>query len=195
MSRSSYHTMDKAGVIVIPDQQLYLLPLLQSQGKQAAPLERLEHASTSRVAFTTNDRQDNTIKWTASTHVFPSAYPRSHFAATAPPSAPQPQDDESRLHQDRDAEREARKNDMALWDDFSRMYSVESSYPPSSEEEAQRMVENLAGSGQPQLWSCVQRIVPSTPIKGGVTLFLAHANGFHKEVSGVTQGSWIILYS
>ncbi|UZJ54261.1 hypothetical protein CBS101457_003581 [Exobasidium rhododendri] len=191
-SQSAVSTMGEAGVIAIPDQRLHLLPLLQSESRETAPLDRLPHVpSPGRIAFTSLDSQGNTINWTTTTHAFPSAYPRSHFATTSPPSAPQPQIDGSILHQDREGEREARKDDFALWDDFSRLYSAESFYPPSSEEEAQRVVENLAGSGQPQLWSCVQRIVPSTPVQGGITLFLAHANGFHKEIYEPTVQSII----
>ena len=179
--------MEMAGVISMPDEQLYLLPLLQPKNVKPAPLDQLPQGdpSPSRVAFTSTDDQGNSTDWSSTTHVFPSAYPRSHYAATAPPSAPIPEADANRAKQDREAEREARKEDFQLWDDLSKVFSVESLYPPQSEEEAQRLAENFAESGQPQLWSCVQRIVPSKPVKGGITLVLAHANGFHKEVSQI----------
>lgn len=186
--RGNIVTFKQAGVILPPDEQLYLLPLLQSKVKSKAPLDRLPQgttasASSKRIAFTTQDESDNSIDWTASTHVFPSAYPRSHYASTAPPSSPPPEVDVNQAKQDRTAERESRKVDLELWSEMSQTYSVESFYPPSSQEEAQRLADNLLDGKQPQLWSCVERLVPSKPVKDGITLFLAHANGFHKEVS------------
>lgn len=186
---SNIITFKEAGVLLPPDEQLYLLPLLQPKKKGKAPLDRLPQgaaaASSKRIAFTTQDDSGRSIDWTASTHVFPSAYPRSHYASTAPPSSCPPEVDVNRAKQDRTAERESRKVDLELWSEMSQTYSVESFYPPSSEEEAQRLAENLLDGRQPQLWSCIERLVPSKPVNDGITLFLAHANGFHKEVRAV----------
>ena len=181
-------TMKMAGVIPLPDQPLHLLPLLQPKKKSKPALERLPNGdSTSRrVAFTTASvdagSSSKTTEWISTTHVYPSAFPRSHYACTAPPAAPIPEADASRAKQDRAAEQEARKADFQRWDELSTVYAVESLYPPSSEEEADRLAQNLAMSDPPQLWNCVQRIAPSSPVKDGITLVLAHANGFHKEV-------------
>lgn len=170
----------------MPDQQLHLLPLLQNTTDSAPPLDQLPHGfpTPSRVAFSLTDRHGRSTDWISTTHVFPSAYPRSHYACTAPPSTPISEPDGSRANYDKAAEQAARKVDLQLWDDFTSVFAPESLYPPSSEEEARRLAVGLAESGQPQLWSCVQRIVPSRRVEDGVTLFLAHANGFHKEVRG-----------
>jgi hypothetical protein len=182
--RGKATTFKEAGVIIPAEQQLHLLPLLQPSASSKAPLERLPHvdASSKRTAFTTDNDEGRSTDWTTTTHVFPCAYPRSHYAAAAPPSEPLPKSDASRAKQDRAEEQKMRKADLEQWAEMAATYAVETLYPPSDEEEAKKLAEQLADSKQSQLWSAIERILPSQPVPGGITLFLAHANGFHKEV-------------
>jgi hypothetical protein len=181
-TRAPRTTFKQAGVIAPPEQDIHLLPLLQPTVKGKAPLDRLPHVDEPRVAFSTMNGQGSSTDWICTRHVFPSAYPRSHYAAAAPPSEAIPSADESRAKQERAEEQRTRKEDLEKWSEMASVYSVESLYPPSSQEEAERTAENLLDSKQPQLWSVVERLVPTEAIEGGITLFLAHANGMHKEV-------------
>lgn len=181
-TRAPATTFKQAGVIIPPEQDIHLLPLLQSTAKGKAPLDRLPHVDEPRVAFSAKDRQGSSTDWICTRHVFPSAYPRSHYAAAAPPSNPTPPAETSRAKQERAEEQRTRKEDLEKWSEMASVYSAESFYPASSEEEAKRVAENLLDSKQPQVWSVVERLVPSQAVEGGITLFLAHANGMHKEV-------------
>lgn len=197
-------TFAQAGVIPYAETSFELLPLMHvrtdaNDGPLKPPLERLPRGDVEpdRIVFETV-RQTQSLpteqktSWVASTHVFPSAYPRVHYVSTSPPGAPFPQPEASRAGISREEEKKLRERDLDIYEEQATLCSVESFYPPLSAEEAQRTVESLAStSGQPQLWSTVQRIVPvakgldrgiSTSSKP-ITLFLAHANGFHKEVS------------
>lgn len=190
-ARGQGTTFKEAGVIIPTEQQLHLLPLLRPSTSSKAPLDRLPHAngssSSKRIAFTTSNDQGTSIDWTTTTHVFPCAYPRSHYAAAAPPSDTIPAADKSRAKQERAEEQRTRKEDLEHWSEMAQVYAVETLYPPSSEEEAKRLAEQLVDSKQSQLWSAIARIVPSRPVSGGITLFLAHANGFHKEVRNISR--------
>lgn len=166
---------------------LHLLPLLQSSEKcrTAAPIDRLQSAAR-RLAFTTKDASNEEVEWHSSTHIFPSAYPRSHPKCTAPPSDRLPEVDRERATAvEKSKEREARAIDFAKWDRIADSNRPESFYPPATEEAAICKAEEMAKQGQPQLWNVAQRIVPNRIRKSdnSITLFLAHANGFHKEVS------------
>lgn len=207
--------MIKGSGAILPDmtKPLHLLPLLPTPSesiKNGPPLERLPmgHPRPDRIAFTS---QSSTRSWVSSTHFFPAAYPRSHFAATAPPSEAAPRPAASTASQTKEAEREQRKADFEAFDDFISRFSFESYYPPDSVEEAKKIAEGLAREDQPPLWGAVQRIVPvdngskygardprgsNTPSgkndgdeEEGITLILAHANGFHKEVRACLSSS------
>lgn len=195
----------KSSGAILPDMDkaLHLLPLAPNPSavlKAGPPLERLPmgHPRPDRIAFTSQSSQRS---WVASTHFFPAAYPRSHFAATAPPSEAPPASLASTASQTKEAEREQRKADFETFEDLVSRFSFESYYPPESVEEAKKIAEGLVREDQPPLWGSVQRIVPvdngskygardaraagtadAQDKEEGLTLILAHANGFHKEV-------------
>lgn len=175
-------TFAMAGIGAFPDRPLQLLPLLESgtDGFEAVKkLERINKNANSRVAFTVDASE-----WISTVHIFPSAYPRSHPASTSPPSQRLPVLDLKRVSLDKTEERKAREQDFEIWDRLSKMQSIESFYPPISHKEAGKQADcmTIGDEKQPQLWSTIQRLAPKRPVQGGITLFLAHANGFHKEV-------------
>lgn len=182
-------TFEKAGVIPCPDTPLILLPLLPNEKKGQPPLHLLPggQVSPDRIVFTSgNSDALHKTSWVASTHVFPSAYPRSHYTSTSPPGAPQPSTDPLRAKASREQEKQLRQRDFEFFEDQVSLSSVESFYPPQSNEEAARIAQTLSSSSQPQFWSSIQRIIPKrehdNPKGKGITLLLSHANGFHKEV-------------
>lgn len=203
--------MIKSSGAILPDMDkaLHLLPLAPNPSavlKAGPPLERLPmgHPRPDRIAFTSHSSQRS---WVASTHFFPAAYPRSHFAATAPPSEASPAPLASTALQAKEIEREQRKADFETFEDLVSRFSFESYYPPESVEEAKKIAEGLVREDQPPLWGSVQRIVPvdsgskygardtraaaaadAENNEEGITLILAHANGFHKEVRSSGKG-------
>jgi hypothetical protein len=94
----------------------------------------------------------------------------------------------------KEEEQRRRRGDLAEWERRKKAYDHRGLEPPESEEEAERIATELAARAFPQLWGTIQRIVPvcdsiddySSTEAGeeedeALTLFFAHANGFHKE--------------
>lgn len=186
----TFTTLQDAGVVLPPAAPLHLLPLMRPAKQAKAPLERLPGGAPApdRLAFETESETSGKTAWLSSVHLFPAAFPRSHFTSTCRPGPAQPEPNAELLTADRARERELRNTDMQTADEQLTMSPIESFFPPLDEAEAYRTAKTLVDSEQPQLWSCIQRIVPSRQKNDGqrgkgVTLFLAHANGFHKEVS------------
>lgn len=177
-----YTSFAEAGVSLPSPVDLHLLPLLQPQRQTKPPLERLRKGtlSTNRVAL-----KVGSTSWISSNHVFPAAFPRSHFHATHEPGPAPLGIHPEVLERGREFERQLRKADMQQLEEQLNQCPPETVYPPHTQQEAERIAQTLADSGQPQLWGCIQRIVPETTQKKNgkpITLFLSHANGFHKEI-------------
>lgn len=103
-----------------------------------------------------------------STHIVPAAYPRltPHVPAVSPPAFSK---DKTQFQ----ASVENTLNEVIGW----RVKQWKG--------ELDRLPPNRA-----LLWNCIKRFVKKDPTKGSgkaVTLFIAHANGFPKEVSGQTE--------
>lgn len=176
-----FTSFTEAGISIPSPVELHLLPLLRPQKQFKPPLERLrkESLSTNRVAFKTGS-----TSWISSNHVFPAAFPRSHFHATHKPG-PEPLGVHAEvLEGGKEVERQFRQADMQQIEEELSQCPPETVYPPHTQQEAERIAQTLADSGQPQLWGSIQRIVPDSIQKKGkpITLFLSHANGFHKEI-------------
>lgn len=184
------------------DPRSILLPLLKPEAgvahADAPPLHHLPDGKLSgqRVAFKTSS-PGGEVDWVSTTHTYPAAYPRSHALSTRPPSSgplkvvPLPQEALQSAEAEKAHDKRKRQEDMQAWktkmsfiDDWSQYF------PPKSAEEGMQRAKEGVKRKDPQLWNVIQRIVPSkrTAAKGNkakepVTLFLAHATGFHKEVS------------
>lgn len=177
-----FTSLTEAGVSNPSPVELHLLPLLQPE-KQVKPpaLERLPKGSlqADRIAF-----KVGSTSWISNNHVFPAAFPRSHFHATHKPGPAPLKVHAEVIKGGKEVERQFRKEDMQLFEEQISQCPPETIYPPHSQQEAERIAQTLADSGQPQLWGCIQRIVPDSTQKKGkpITLFLSHANGFHKEI-------------
>lgn len=179
-----YTSFVEAGVSIPSPVELHLLPLLQSEKKVQPPLQRLpkEVFKSNRVAF-----HVGSTSWISSNHVFPAAFPRSHFHATHQPGPAPIEIHPEILQGGKEVERQFRQRDIQQFEEQLSHCSPESMYPPHSKQEADRIAQTLAESGQPQLWGCVERIIPTNQKPKGkhaipITLFLSHANGFHKEI-------------
>lgn len=189
-----------------------LLPLLASPASArdaASPPLHLLPGGELRSSRLIHRQSSIGIEWVSTSHVYPAAYPRSHPESTAPPcSSVESRDNEADLlgtAKSKDVESQQRHRDLARFEEIKARYSggLASFYPPETEQEAQERAKELAAMAYPQLWSCVQRLVPvevpgglkareriararrGQRLKGeqeeGYTLILAHANGFHKE--------------
>jgi hypothetical protein len=183
---ASITTLADIGIESFRNTPVRLLPLFRSkESRRGHPSQsRIKRAGldglSDRVAFNTRDGTE----WLSTLHVFPSAYPRSHPASTSPPSEGLPKLLTQRATFDKAKEKVARQDDFAEWERIAGLHSIESFYPPSTDQEAQEMAERMTTGEQkqPQLWSVVQRLAPKHPKEDGITLITAHANGFHKEV-------------
>lgn len=201
----SFTSFVEAGVNLPKPVELHLLPLLKPNKQVKPPLQRLPSGSLTpaRVVFTTSNSSQKTT-WTSTNHVFPAAYPRSHFHASHLPGPEQivphaeviqleleDSKDEKKQKRRKQIEKQFRQKDIDQFvEQLSSFCAPETVYPPHSKEEAERIANTLKDSEQPQFWSCVQRIVPvrdgngqkGNKNKKPITLFLSHANGFHKEI-------------
>jgi hypothetical protein len=87
---------------------------------------------------------------------------------------------------DKDSERLKRQEDMDAGLDQLKHLTASSFFPPDSAEKAFDVAQHFAAGKQPQMWSVVQRVKAldreHRSDKSPLTLFLAHANGFHKEI-------------
>ncbi|PWN22394.1 hypothetical protein BCV69DRAFT_281394 [Microstroma glucosiphilum] len=188
-----------------------LLPLLHAPSSAphatAPPLHRLPggNVGPSRILLREEAGQTSAastsstsgVTWVSTNHIFPAAYPRSHPACTTPPcpcpspstSHPLPLPTQPELV--KEEERRRRKGDLTEWERRKKTYTYRELEPPESEEEAERVAKELTAKAFPQLWGTIQRIVPVCDAveeyeqdgeeENVVTLFFAHANGFHKE--------------
>lgn len=99
----------------------------------------------------------NIAGYTVSTHVIPGSYLR-HTPLISPPSAPPGSTKDERLESADKIRDEMTNIRVQAWEG------------------------KLETSRQAVLWNCINRYIPKKESKGGVTLLLAHANGFPKEV-------------
>ncbi|KDN37417.1 hypothetical protein K437DRAFT_240691 [Tilletiaria anomala UBC 951] len=186
-----------------------LLPLLQADPSaphaRSPPLHNLPggRLSECRIAFRTTRKSQATaehIDWISTTHTFPAAYPRSHDFSTTPLSAairipkPIPSSALASPEAERAYDAAKRAEDAKFWKENIRIIDdMQTYYPPKTQKEALKIAEERAGRKDPQLWNVIQRIVPVRHDRGGglangksrrepVTLLLAHATGFHKEI-------------
>lgn len=167
-----------------PLAELHLLPLLQPQKEVKPPLHRLRGGPfpPERIAFVIGS-----TPWVSSKHVFPAAFPRSQLHATHGPGPAMIEPRLETLESGKEAYRRICRENMQRFQKELLYCPSEAAYPPRSKEEADQIARSLADSGQPQLWSCIERIIPAGKAfanKQGrpLTLLLSHATGFHKEI-------------
>lgn len=202
------------------DQAPNLLPLLKADPKvlnaKEPPLhlyprdyspgiETRRIITTIKSSSSSSKREEIETNWISTTHLFPAAYPRSHPNSTSPPSKSGQNgkfSSETKVINDKEEAKKQRGKDLKDFADIWKQEenSLDSLYPikvqdggSDKEEALKKQAEKLKELNCPQLWSCVERIVPieSQNVEGqidrndgeGVTLVFAHANGFHKEVS------------
>ncbi|TKY87354.1 hypothetical protein EX895_004031 [Sporisorium graminicola] len=164
-----------------------------------------------RVIFTAPSQDPSsheTQEWISTTHVYPAAWPRSHvrsaksdiYDAHIPSSyslGPLPSDPQA-------AKAEQRRRREA---DFDHWLQICGGSDPEDQRNLMRSLRNgclksghaarineATKANEAQLWMTVNRVVPAclhqdaqTSAQGnddrqGITLLLAHANGFHKEI-------------
>lgn len=165
-----------------------------------------------RVIFTAPSQDPSsshkTQQWISTTHVYPAAWPRSHvrsaksdiYDAKIPSTyslGPLPSDPQAAKAE----QRRRREADFAHWlevcggkdpeDQRNIMRSLRNSCLKSGH--TARITE-ARKANEVQLWNVVNRIVPASldqevtasaanqDTREGITLILAHANGFHKEI-------------
>ena len=176
-----------------------LLPLVpcpsSAPNSHSPPLHLLPNGTvaSTRIVFTSRTRN---TEWISTNHVFPSACPRSHPNSPAPPAEPQPPQPEPSIGPAvKEAGGSRHEADLQEWERrrTNPELTIQSHFPPNSQQEAQQRANEYAAKAYPQLWSTVQRIVPVRKSnkenlgqndpheQESYTLLLAHANGFHKE--------------
>ncbi|SPO23475.1 uncharacterized protein UTRI_02154 [Ustilago trichophora] len=185
--------------------------LLPSLEPAVAPKRPSIPPITPRIIFSAPSQDPSsqrTQQWVATTHVYPAAWPRSHvrsaksdiYDANLPSTSsldPLPSDPQA-------AKAEQRRRREADFDHWLKISG-------GKEHEGQREVMRTLRKGclksghtqriteartanEAQLWMTVNRIVPASleydsepnaqikDSREGITLILAHANGFHKEI-------------
>ncbi|PWN32624.1 uncharacterized protein FA14DRAFT_174325 [Meira miltonrushii] len=173
--------------------KLHLLPLLQppkdAYNALYAPIHLWpdEWQLKAEVAFNAKENSKENFyqqNWMATKHVFPAAYPRSHPQSVFTPG----KEFEPKMNFNVDltpAElKQKRKDDIKKGLSIIQQVDLEPFVPAKSEQEANERAKVLAQSGQPQLWGCVERIASfrERPKGKPITIVLAHATGFHKEI-------------
>lgn len=164
-----------------------------------------------RIAFTAPSQDPSSHKpqqWISTTHVYPAAWPRSHvrsaksdiYDANIPNSyglGPLPSDPQAAKAE----QRRRREVDFDHWlqicggkekeDQIKLMRSLREG---SSKSGHTARITEARTANEVQLWNTVNRIVPaaldhdegssakSKDSREGITLIMAHANGFHKEI-------------
>lgn len=173
--------------------KLHLLPLLQPQKEVFnalyAPIHLLpeEWQLKAEVAFNAKeDSKENFCQqyWMATKHVFPAAYPRSHPQSVFTPGKQFELKVNFNVNLTPAELKQKRKDDIKKGLSIIQNVNLEAFIPAQSENEANERANALAQSGQPQLWGCVERIASfrERPKGKPITLIMAHATGFHKEI-------------
>lgn len=185
--------------------------LLPSLEPRIAPIRPSIPTLNPRIVFTAPSQDPSSNQpqqWISTTHVYPAAWPRSHvrsaksdiYDADLPSSSslgPLPSDPQAAKAE----QRRRREADFEHWlgvcggkeheKQRAVMRTLQSTCQKSGH--TQRITEARTAN-EAQLWMTVNRIVPASldrdPEPGarnkdtrqGITLIIAHANGFHKEV-------------
>lgn len=174
--------------------ELHLLPLLQpskdTYNALYAPLHLLpdEWISGAQLAFEMKKENEEDMRlpeWMVTKHIFPAAYPRSHPQSVFVPGKHFEPNQNSNVNKMTSSQlKQKRKEDIKTGVAMIQSVELENFLPAHNEREANEKAQKLAQSGQPQLWGCVERIasVRERPKGKPITLILAHATGFHKEI-------------
>jgi len=180
-----------------------LLPLLSPNptalNSASPPLQLLPKyrqkfgVDSKRLITSTRDHQGRTVRWVATKSIFPSAYPSTHPNSTRSKSDPKFADIPIPSS---DPEIEARETKAMRAQEFKDFQQIcDRNFPSEFYQQevvsAREEAERLKSLNPPQLWSCVERIMPTDQdgnLMGsqdgeGVTLIFCHGNGLHKEVS------------
>lgn len=110
---------------------------------------------------------DSRIPYSLTTHIVPTAYLREDEDIELP-EMPLPAP--SSRSRSAASSKEERKSFVAKAEE--KLREIRRGYEDSGRKAQQKV-----------LWLCLNRYVRTSKSKGGYTLFFAHANGFHKEVS------------
>lgn len=192
-----------------------LLPLLQSDPSvknsitppiHLFPRNEIPGIESRRIVATIKDSNGCLTRWISTTHLFPAAYPRSNQFSTTPSSRSSDKFVNVKMVASGPEAKAQRSKDLKEWANICEKNPIGDSFPNVDEnpkkagEATRKEAERLKGLGLPQLWSCVERIVPVKDENleelvdrndgEGVTLVFAHANGFHKEVSEDVRHLW-----
>lgn len=118
-------------------------------------------------------------------HVFPAAYPRSDPQSVFTlGNQVEPKLKFNVTNLTAADLKQKRKDDIKDGISIIQSLDLKLLVPPQNEKDADERAKVLSQTGQPQLWGFVERIssLRERPIGKPITLIMAHATGFHKEI-------------